>query len=379
MKRLSFIFLLMTLIIILVSCDVRPRRVVIGAVVNATQYPALELAVKQINAAGGINGVPLELMGEEWKNVNPYDAQNVLKLGKLFAGTKDLLAVIGHSDSAATLSSAAFYNHQEIPQIVTIASNPAITNVGSWTYRLCLSDAAQGPALAEYAVKDWGKKRIAVFYVNDDYGRGLTQLFEKRVQELGGEIVSSIPHRNILQSDDQELIRSVVLKMKRGHPPDLFALFQRPEAAMYTVRAIREAKIRAEILGGDSLSARNFIDGPAEVIEGVRMSQFFLAQPGEKRTEEFLRAFKDFTNEEPDYGHAFAYDAIYLVRDAIQEGGFSRQGVKSSLDRMIRERTVMRGVAGSYRLASDHDARRPLYLVAIRRGQQKLIKAIPVD
>src|SRR6185503_187532 len=135
-------------------------------------------------------------------------------------------AVIGHSDSASTLSAASFYNQQKIPQIVTIATNPAITNIGEWTYRLCLSDAAQGPALAEYAVKDWGKRRIAVFYVNDDYGRGLAQLFEKH---------------------DYQMIQSSLKFIKAQGEPDLIVLFQRIAAAEWTIKAIRDAGLHSTI------------------------------------------------------------------------------------------------------------------------------------
>ncbi|MBZ5554349.1 MAG: ABC transporter substrate-binding protein [Acidobacteriia bacterium] len=378
MKRFLIVFFLVALTAGSVSCPSRPRQVVVGAVVNNTQYPALELAVKQINAAGGINGVPLVLVGEKGKTLSPYDAQSVLRLGKIFADTKDLVAVIGHSDSAATLSSAAFYNHQGIPQIVTIASNPAITNVGSWTYRLCLSDTAQAPALAEYAVKDWGKKRIVVFYVSDDYGRGIAQLFEKRVRELGGEIVSSIPHRNVLQADDKELIRSVLFQLK-NHGPELFVLFQRAEAALYTIRQIHEVQIPAEILGGDALSTLASLKEPPPEIEGVRMSEFFYPRPEDKQTMKFIHDLQEFAHEDPDYGHAFAFDAVYLIRDAIQFGGYSREGVKSYLDRIIREHKLMKGVTGTYRLAADHDARRSLFIVAMHGGRQELVKAVEVN
>ena len=72
-----------------------------------------------------------------------------------------------------------------------------------------------GAALAEYAVNDWNKRRVALFYVNDDYGRGWPS-FSKRVDELGGQIVSSVMHRNLLAEDDRELIRSTLAGLKKG-------------------------------------------------------------------------------------------------------------------------------------------------------------------
>jgi branched-chain amino acid transport system substrate-binding protein len=339
----------------------------------------VELAVKEINAGGGIGGVPIELMGMDWKVVNEFNATDILTRAGQFAAEKDLIAVIGHSDSASTLSAASFYNQQNIPQIVTIATNPAITNIGDWTYRLCLSDAAQGPALAEYAVKDWNKRRIAVFYVNDDYGRGLAQLFEKEVRQLGGEIVASVMHRNILSSDDKEIIQSSLKNFKQTEEPDLIVLFQRIAVAEWMLQAIRDEHLSSSILGGDSLGPLDFARSKRELMEGVRVSQFYLPRNDDAYAAAFMTGYRNLTGKEADYGHAFAYDAVYLLRDAALHGGTSRAGVKSHLDKLIREKTEGKGVAGNYTLGADHDARRELYMVEARNGAHTLLKTLRVD
>ncbi len=362
------------------ACTPRPERVVIGVALTNTVHPAIEMAVREINGGGGVRGVPIELMGLDWRFGAPVeDPEEILRWAERFAETEDLVAVIGHSDSTSTLSAAAFYNQRQVPQIVTIATNPAITNIGEWTYRLCLSDAAQGPALADYAVHTWGKRRIAVFYVNDDYGRGLARLFEARVRELGGEIVASVPHRNSLRQDDEQLIRWTLADLKRGGEPDLFALFQRNTAVLWTLRAIRGEGFTTAVLGGDSLGLGNLLQRDPEVMEGLRASQFFLLQPGDERAQRFADALADFAGQEANYGAAFAYDAVYLVRDAIRHGGFSRQGVKAYLDRLIETRATVQGVGGDYRLGPDHDARRRLFLAEAQGGRFHLLHAFQVE
>jgi branched-chain amino acid transport system substrate-binding protein len=351
---------------------------VLGIALSSANHPAVELAAKEINASGGIGGVPLELMGLEWKIGNMFNADEIIDWANRFAETHDLLAVIGHSDSSSTLSAAALYNQKEVPQIVTIATNPAITNIGDWTYRLCISDAAQGPALAEYAVSDWGKKRIAILYVNDAYGRGLAELFETRVRDIGGEIVASIMHRNVLEVDDQEMIQSWLKTITVGTRPDLFVLFQRVDAALWTIGEIRKLGIKADILGGDTLSPLNFLRRDPELLEGLRVSQFFIPDRDDLRAAKFLQDFREGVGSDPDYGNAFAYDAVYLVREAIVEGGYSRTGVKSYLDRIVRERSDVTGVAGPYTIGLDHDARRSLHIVEARGGSHHLLKTFPL-
>ena len=378
MKRAIGILILL-LLTLPAACTVRPRRILIGVALSASYHPAVQLAVNEINESGGIGGVHIELMGMDWKVVDEFKATDILKRADQFAAEKDLIAVIGHSDSASTLSAASFYNQQKIPQIVTIATNPAITNIGEWTYRLCLSDAAQGPALAEYAVKDWDKRRIAVFYVNDDYGRGLAQLFEKHARELGGEIVASVMHRNILGDDDKELIRASLKSFKQTQQPDLIVLFQRTAVATWTLQAIRDEGITSNLLGGDSLGPSDFAKANPELMEGVRVSQFFLPRSDDAKATAFVKSYRSFTGKDPDYGHAFAYDAIYLLRDAGLHGGPSRAGVKLFLDKLIREKTAGAGVAGSYLLGPDHDARRELYIMETRQGAHTLLKTLKVD
>ncbi|HYK89342.1 MAG TPA: ABC transporter substrate-binding protein [Acidobacteriota bacterium] len=356
------------------ACSLRPERIRIGIALSEPSVDGIRLAARDINADGGIGGIPLELVGLDWKV--QFDAVEILKWASRFAHTQDLVAVIGHSDSASTLCAAALYNQEQVPQIVTIATNPAITNIGKWTYRLCPSDTVQGPALAEYAVNDWGKKRIALFYVNDDYGRALASLFEKHAREIGGDIVASITYHNVLDSHDQELIRSTLKRMKNEGETDLIALFQRAGPANWTIRAIREAGISSAILAGDSLALPLFMETDPPLKEGIRIAHFFAPDPDDRRAAEFVRKFKAYTGKDPDYGSAFAYDALYLVRYAVLHGGYSRRGVKSSLDHLISDGTQVKGVAGSYALGADHDARRALYVAEVHNGHGLLLKTL---
>ena len=378
MNRIIMLVML-ALLILPSACSRKPKRILIGIALSASYHPAAVMAVKEINASGGIGGVPVELLGLDWKVVSHFNAPDILKWASQFADEKDLVTVIGHSDSSSTLSAAAYYNQHQVPQIVTIATNPAITNIGVWTYRLCLSDAAQGPALADYAVRDWGKRRIAVFYVNDDYGRGLAQLFEQRVRAQGAEIVSSIMHRNALEKDDEELIRSALTSLKKKGEPDLIVLFQRTEAARFTIHAVREAGLGSSLLGGDSLGPPAFAKDNSALMEGVRVSQFFLPRHEDARAAKFLKDYRELTGHDANYGDAFAYDAVYLVRDAIVGGGPTREGVKTYLDQLIRDKTQQTGVAGTYLLGPDHDARRSFYIVGIHNGEQTFLKTLKVD
>lgn len=360
------------------ACDARPPRVVVGIGMARNIHPAVVLAVKEINAAGGIDGVPLELDGLDDPGIGDrFDPVTTLALANRFVHNEGLVAVIGHSDSASTLSAASVYNANAVPQIVTIATNPAITGIGPWTYRMCLSDAAQGPALADYAVRQWGKRRIAIFLVNDDYGIGLSERFEERARSLGAEIVATVLHRNTLQPDDAATIRVALERMTRETRPDLLVLFQRVAAARQTMQAIREAGLQVDLLGGDNLAQQSLADAP-ELLSGFRVSQFFAADSGDARAGAFARAYQAAEGRSPDYSQAFAYDAVYLLRDAIAQGGYRRAGVKAYLDGLVRRQTAIQGVGGTFTFGADHDARRPLYVAEVRDKSFHVISSVPI-
>lgn len=365
--------------VLLGGCDRAREEVRIAVAVNPPTHLGAVLAAREINEAGGIDGRRLRLVGPgvEEPEAMPSSPAHLLDLARSLAADPEVLAVVGHSDSRSTLSASAVYNQHGLPQIVTIATHPAITNIGDWTYRLCVSDAEQGPALARYAVGTWGKRRIAVVHVNDDYGRGLASRFQEEVLRLGGEVVATLLHRQPMTDDDRATVRRELERLAAGDPPDLVALFQRVEEASWTVRALHEAGIDAGILGGDSLGRAMFLETDPELKEGMRVSQFFLAGAERPRARRFVESYRELAGYTPDYGHAFAYDAVHLLRQAIEKGGASRARIKTHLDRLITEATTVEGAAGAYTLAPDHDARREIYVVEIRAGAFHPVTTLP--
>lgn len=361
-----------------VGCGPDPAPLRIAVALSTPTPIGADLAAREINAEGGVRGRPLELVGSGLGGAGPISSrpEKVLEQAERFAADPSVLAVVGHSDSRSTLTASSVYNQHGLPQLVTIATHPAITGIGPWTYRLCLSDAEQGPALARYALEEWGKRRAAVFHVNDDYGRGLANRFQERFESLGGEIVASVPHRDQLAPDDRILLHREIERLGREDEPEMVALFQRVEAASWTVQAIREAGLRSSILGGDNLGRVLFLQEDPELIEGIRVSQFFVADSGRPWTRRFVQAYQELAGEAPDYGSAFAYDAVYLLRDALEAGGTSRRSVKEYLDRLVAEERPVQGAAGPFTLGPDHDARRPLYIVEVRNGAFRLLTTL---
>jgi len=354
--------------------------VIVGVALTQDCYYGVQIALREINAAGGINGIPMEVVFRESDQSVSDNAEKEFEWAQRFAANDDLIAVIGHADSVGTLNGASLYNQAKIPHIVTISTSSAITNIGDWTYRLCLSDEEQGPALAEHAVKKWGKAKIAVIYANDDYGRGISQAFTRRVLELGAQIGPGILIRRVLTEEDKDFLRLRLERLKREEKPDLIAIFQNPEDSIWIINSIRQLGIQVDILGGDTLSMLHVTSEYTTVMEGVRFARFFYADKENLRSDTFMQDYRELAGVySGNTTAALAYDAIYLVRDAVLQGGLSRSGVKAYLDRLIREKIPFDGVSGSCLIGPDHDAKRPLYIVESHTHMPTLMETVTFE
>ena len=139
---------------------------------------AAELAAEEINATGGINGRPIELVARD-DYADPDSA--VFIANDLYES--GVTAVVGHLFSGPTLAAAPVYNGGPDP-VVAISpssSSPEVSSAGDYTFRICPSDLAHGAALAHWVRQRLGSRRGAVLYLNDQYGRGIRQTFVARV------------------------------------------------------------------------------------------------------------------------------------------------------------------------------------------------------
>lgn len=319
----------------------------------------------------------------DWEDLDLADPRDALRWAERFAADDDLVAVIGHSDSASTIASAPYYNRLQIPQIATVATNPAITDIGPWTYRLCVPDDVQGAALAEHAVERWGKRQVAVFFVDDDYGRQLDFLFETRVRSLGGEVVASVPRRRNPDASDERLVRRTLERLARqglSGDDDCVVLFGGRDLAHDVLQAMRDQTgLTSCVLGGDSLAAQAVADQATTLGLTVRASMFFAVTSDNPGGERFARRFGERYGAAPDYGAALGYDAVNLVREAVLAGGFSRAGVKAALDQLIARGQSIGGVAGPYVLGPRRDAMRAFWIGEVQGGEFVAVEAVPAE
>jgi branched-chain amino acid transport system substrate-binding protein len=299
---------------------------------------AAELAVAEINAAGGIQGRPLELI--ERDDYADPDSAVFVATDLYEAGVS---AVIGHLYSGMTLAAAPVYNGGSDPvaAISPSSSSPDISTAGDYTFRICPSDLAHGAALARWVRDTLGFERGAVLYLNDQYGRGVRQTFVREFTKRGGVLLSIDPYLGETPEVGAYLDRLV----HSGRLQFLVVAGNRGEGEAI-LRQARSRGLTVPILGGDGLEG---IEEAGAIADGVYLSSAYLPTIATPANRAFLQAYrKRFPGTGlPNQPAAATYDAVYLLRDVIARSGPKRQDVRRRLAEVGTRAPAFKGVTGT--------------------------------
>jgi branched-chain amino acid transport system substrate-binding protein len=348
--------------------EVQPIRIgVAGALSDPIGEPmrrAARLAVAEINAAGGVRGRRLELL-ERDDFASPDSA---VRIAAELYGT-DAVAVVGHLFSGPTLAAAPIYNSGSDPvvEISPSSSAPEVSDAGPWTFRLCPSDLAHGDALARWMTERLELKRGALFFLNDDYGRGIRHAFTEQFTRRGGTLVGLEPYLGATPDLGPPLDRIA----KLAHPQFLFVAGNRDEAVTI-LEGARARGITVPLAGGDGLEGLETL-GP--LAEGSYVSAAYHPALNTTANRTFVAAYaKQYPDAPvPNQPAAATYDAIHLLARVIQEAGPRRQAIRDALAEVGRASAPFEGVVGRIVFDSLGDVTgRPVFITVIRDGQALL-------
>jgi branched-chain amino acid transport system substrate-binding protein len=312
-----------------------------------------ELAINEINHAGGIHGRMLKLIVED-DSASPEAA---VAAARRFYANPNVVAVIGPLTSAATMAAAPIYNGGKRPLVLVSpsASAPSVSAAGPYIFRVCPTDVVHGTRLADFARQQLKAQRAAILYQNDEYGRGIRGTFAAEFTGRGGSLVEDDPYVPDLPSFEPYLRR---LRARGG--ADVLLIAGTAASAQRILPTLDTVGIHPHVLGGDALSG---LETTREG-QGIFMSAAYLPdQPGE-RNAEFVRAYHTAYPSQPlDHRGAAAYDIVQLLAAAIEETGPNRRRIHDYLASVGSEHPAFEGVTG--RIAFDEHGDVPNKAVAV--------------
>ena len=283
-----------------------------------------DLAVKQANDAGGVNGKKIELIAYDDRG-NRTEAVAVSR--KLIEQDK-VVAIVGGSLSLTSVAAAPTINEAKTPMVVAYSNAVNVVKGNEYIYRWASVADVQGWVLAHHAVQERGYKRFALLMQDEEYGRGIINGAEKALAKLGGQVVfkkafapSEREFRAIMTEIKNQNVDAVIMS---GFGPALTAAGRQGyELGVFP---------KAQFYVGCDLSEIDWYKGIGEYGDGTIGALEFIAPTEHAFTKQFMAAFeKAYGDKIIQHEAGLAYDATRLIIDAIKRGGANREGIRNAL------------------------------------------------
>ena len=323
------------------------------------------LKVDEINKAGGINGMQVEIVkGDDL--CAPKEAGTV---ATKLANDPDISAVIGHVCSSATMAAMPIYERKNLAAISATSTNAVIGRESekragkTWFFRNCYTDDFQSAFLAEYAKNILGLKSVAVFYEQNDYAIGLKDSFVAAAKSIGLNVVGSEAYtKNTTDFGPQ------ITKLTASKPEGIFIAGYYQQGSLIA-RQARQAGFSGTLFGADGLDNADYIKLGGDAANGTYMSVPFLAEASGPAGQAFVEQFKASAKRDPDWMSANAYDCMGILAEVIGKVGKDRVAVRDGLAAYNSPENAYKGISGPTFFDKYGDCQKPAFVKMVKDGK----------
>lgn len=323
-----------------------------------------KLAVKEINANGGVNGKKLVLVEADTKS-EPAEAANAMS--KLINQDK-VPMVAGIFTSSSAIAACNISETAKIPYLAIGATNPSVTlakdgSTNPNTFRVCFIDPFQGTVGANFVTNELKAKKAALYIDNSsDYSKGLADFFKKSFTANGGSIVIEEAY---LQKDTD--FKAVLTKIKAANPEVIYVPGYYEEVGKI-VKQARELGIDVPIVGGDGWDSPKLPEiAGAAALNNTYFTNHYSADSDSAESKAFVTAFEKEYSQKPDAPAVLGYDGIKLLADAIKRAGSVEP---AKVAKALAETKAFSAVTGSLGLNEKHDAVKSVTIIEFKDGKQ---------
>ncbi|HVR40348.1 MAG TPA: ABC transporter substrate-binding protein [Thermoanaerobaculia bacterium] len=279
------------------------------AYAGQSTHNGVMLAIDEVNRAGGIHGRNVRIINEDDQG-RPEQAASVA--AKLIS-QNGVVAIIGGMSSSCSIAAAPICEKNRVPMITPPATNPRVTQLGQFIFRMCFIDPDQGPALARYAVRDLRYKRAAILTdITSDYSTGLTDAFAKTYVDSGGVIVA----RQSFVSGDNEF-RPQLTAIREAKPDFVFVPAYYIDVGPIAAQA-RDLGMKQIFIGGDGWDSPALFDMGRNALEGSLYSTHYHVDDPTPVVRDFVQRYQARFGDKPNGLAALGYDAALLLADAMK-------------------------------------------------------------
>lgn len=337
------------------------------AIVEDPAYKAAQLAVDEINGAGGIKGQQIELIHYDGKS-SVTDFSNA---AQRLVHEDGVVAVIGACDSSLYLAGAAITQEAGIPFLDTGGTVPDLpAQVGEYGHMMPFGDDYQAFVAADFALGDLGAKTAYILRDSDtDYTRAIAQFFKERFLEKGGQIIGESSYH----SGDTDYSAHITKVRGLDPAPDVIYAAVLPGDDAVVVRQFREAGVTLPIVGGDALDSPEFIENSGKGnSDNVYFTTHMALKPDGGKVSKFIEGYQAKFGYPPENAFAgLGYDSVYLMAEAMKRAS---ELTPEAINAAIPTIDNFDGVSGK----ADFEVKgraphKEVTLIAVKEGQFTLV------
>lgn len=335
-----------------------------SAAEGALQLKAIKLALKQINAAGGVNGKQINLIIVDNQSTNPGALAALQKAVE----QEKVLALVGSVKSTQILAMSDAVKNYGVPMMIG-GTNATLTRQGNpWLFRVRPDDSIAAAAMVKYIKEDTKLTKVGILHDTDAFGTGGADLVEKGVKESG----LSVARREKYTTKDKDFTAQL-LSLKNAGAEIMVLYGTNPEDVAVIQRQYRQLGSAFKYIGSPSSQMKDALNLSKDAAEGLLAVADFV--PGQSEVNrKYADDYKKEYNEEYDTTSAWAYDGLKILVDAIKKAGEDRAKIREA----ILATKGYKGVLGTFSFTPNGDGLSEVSVVQIEKGKPKMLKVVNV-
>jgi branched-chain amino acid transport system substrate-binding protein len=344
-------------VVLVVAACGENRRVTIGVTLGSNEAQGALFAYEEAVSAGLRIGIDTVFVREADTRAAP-----TIETAERMVAVPGIVAVIGNGNSAASLAASPLYNLHKVIQLSPHSTAVLFSSAGPYSYRMVSPDDRQGRFLGERLMAEARGRRVALVYVNDDYGRGLRREVLRAIDRDSIRWALDAP---FIEGSDSVTVARMVTSLVEART-EMMLWVGRDTDLHQALPGIRKALGDIPILGSDGVGHALQLADRGDRWAGVRFVDLVDLDAG-PTIRAFRTRFLTRWGREPSGPEALSYDAMKLLIAAVTAGARSGAEVQRYLDGLGRRLAAFQGVAGPVVFDSQGDVERSYLLTTIPR------------
>lgn len=336
------------------------------ASLGQSSHQGTVLAIETLNAAGGVLGKQLELISEDTQSKAGESGTAVRKL----ISRDKVVAILGEVASSRSLEAAPVCQNARVPMVSPASTNPKVTEIGNYIFRVCFIDPFQGPVMARFARETLHAKRMGLMVSSSSaYSVGLAKYFKEAFIADGGTIAAEQKY----QEGDKDF-KAQLTAIRAAGVDAIFNPGYYNEGALM-VKQARDLGIEVPMFGADSWEAEALMDLGGRAVEGTYLCSHYSPQDPSPRVQEFVAAYRQRWGSSfaPDSNASLGYDSVLVLVDAIRRAGSTD---RAKIRDALAATRDFPAVTGNITIDERRNASKKAVIITVKDGRFQFVQSM---